>query len=216
MRKVIGILAVLILNQLTTFSQTVIQGEANKEPSNLAINVGLKQWYLDAPDKMLNSFFVGIGKMPSVESPVFYEVNLHFIPSFNFSYKNKDDGRSFTGDTRATQAGNVNFGILVAKRKSKAKVHPMFGLGSTINFKPGYNSISPSYIESDLQIDNNGLSIGFHPFTGGIYRVSKQVFLLAKVGWSVQSNKNQYDLKAYNIYDTHLFSEISLKFNFLK
>lgn len=215
MRKVIGVLTVLILNQLTTFSQTVVQGEANKEASNLAVTVGVKQWYTEAPDKTLNSFFVGLGKMPSVERPVFFEINLHFIPRYNFSYSNPS-GRRFIGDTKATQAGNANFGVMIAKKRSTSKLHALLGIGSTINFKPGYNSISPSYIESDLQIDNNGLSIGFHPFAGGIYKVSKQVFLLAKVGYSIQSNKNQYGINAYNLYQNHLFSEVSLKFNFLK
>lgn len=208
------VLSIFLINSVAS-SQTIVQGEANLEPSNLAFNFGAKQWYLNSSTSTVNSFFIGVGRMPSIKNPLFFDVNLHFVPKFNFEYYSKGSNRTFKGDTKATKVGNINVGILLAKKYSKSIFHPIVGIGGYIIFKPGYNSISPSYYDYDDRIDNNGLGIGVAPYLGGMLKFSKQIHLIGKVGWNIAANKNQYE-KTYNLYEEHLFSEIGLKLHFNK
>lgn len=216
MKKILLFTLLIVLQYSISYSQTETKGEANRESSALSISLGVKQWFMESPAKSpLNSFYVGVGRMPTIENPLYFEINLHFIPAFDFEYRNRYSSRSFKGNTKATQAVNANVGFLIVDKYSDTKFYPTVGLGATFNFKPGYNSISPAYQDTDYMIDNNGIAVGLHPYLGAFYKISPNMLISFKGGYVLQTNKNQYE-KKHNLYESHFFTDLGIKLNFTK
>ncbi len=198
---------------IVSYAQTLVKGQAVKQESKLAIGIGAKQYYTEAARGLANGYFISIGTLPTTESQIFYDLNIHYIPSYEYRYRTIQNAARFvTGDTKDHYGISLNLNFKISGNMlSESTLAPVFGIALNAIFDPGYKTVSPAYIAADRKIDNNGLSGGIAPNIGAIIKLSDKLYILPKGGWAVQFHKNSHKPNDYNLYQHHFFSELALK-----